>query len=84
MARSSNLPAIHRAHPTTAEARDTPSRMSGILDSPRELSRGVGNHYESPATEPKLQGCTSDHIVKVMLIRDLEPTETTALRDIGD
>lgn len=32
------------------------------------LPRGVDSYYESPATEPKLQGCTKDHAIKVIQI----------------
>lgn len=32
------------------------------------LSRGVDNYYESPATEPELQGCTKDHAVEAIQI----------------
>lgn len=32
------------------------------------LPEGVDDHYESPATEPKLQGCTKDHAVKIIQI----------------
>ena len=31
-------------------------------------TRGVDDHYESPAAGPKHQRCTKDHAVKIILI----------------
>jgi hypothetical protein len=66
--RSSHRPAIHRAHPP---ALSTKSRLRafGFLDTaPEGPTRGVDNHYESPAAGPKHQRCTKDHAVKIILI----------------
>ena len=68
---SSYKPAIHRAQPVTIRRE---IRLIA-LGHPRyalqiQCARGVDNCYESPRTEPKLQGCTKDHATVVMQIWD--------------
>jgi hypothetical protein len=66
--RSSHRPAIHRAHPPALSAKSR-RRAFGFLDvAARGPTRGVDNHYESPAAGPKHQRCTRDHAVKIILI----------------
>jgi hypothetical protein len=47
---------------------------------PGRLLRGVDNYYESPATEPKLQGCSKDHAIKVIQIRNICSEEAEVFR----
>jgi len=44
------------------------SALGRLRYRPERLPEGVDDHYESPATEPKLQGCTKDHAVKIIQI----------------
>lgn len=44
------------------------SALGHLRYRPERLPEGVDDHYESPATEPKLQGCTKDHAVKIIQI----------------
>ena len=66
--RSSHRPVIHRAHPPALRAKSR-LRAFGFLDTAANgPTRGVDNHYESPAAGPEHQRCTKDHGVKIILI----------------
>ena len=82
--RSSHRPAIHRAHPPALSAKSR-LRAFGFLDTAaRGPTRGVDNHYESPAAGPEHQRCTKDHGVKIILIwnrrGDHRPRSTRGIR----
>jgi hypothetical protein len=46
----------------------SPLALGHLRSRPVRLPEGVDNHYESPVTEPKLQGCIEDHAVKIIQI----------------
>lgn len=70
--RSSQRPAIHRAQPAAVGRKIRPTATvhprSSTAAGAAAKARGVDNHYESPATEPKLQGCTKDHAMIIKLL----------------